>query len=181
MKAVTAALSILLLVSACATIRESRLNPVNWFGRSVETRQPARGQDAQLIAAAETEAARPIGADGRPIRPALRHDIGDYRILVTEITDLDVIRVPGGAIVQATGRPRRQGYWDADLVMARLSDQTEERLVLELRVFPPVAARPAGSAPSREVVVARHLSAKVLDGVREIVVVGQMNRMSSRR
>lgn len=35
---VLAAMAAVLLVAGCATVRDSRLNPMNWFGRSTEAR-----------------------------------------------------------------------------------------------------------------------------------------------
>ncbi len=48
---VLAAMAAVLLVAGCATVRDSRLNPFNWFGRSAETR---------ALAAAPYEGRQPV-------------------------------------------------------------------------------------------------------------------------
>ena len=89
----TAALIALTLLSACGGLRDSRLNPFNWFGRS----QPA----AQVqVAAAPT----------------------DPRALVDQVLSLQVEAYPGGAIVRAKGLPPTQGYWEAELVARPLDE-----------------------------------------------------------
>lgn len=90
-------LAVLVLATAlggCAKIRESRFNPLNWFGRAEE----AVVTDLYL-------------------RPE------DPRPLVAEVTDLKVEPYPGGALVRATGLPPTQGHWDAELVAQPLDDQ----------------------------------------------------------
>lgn len=83
-----AALAITMTLAGCGTVRESRLNPFNWFGGSEETApQPA--------------------LPGAPV---------DRRILVENVVAMAVERMPGGVIVRATGMPPTQGYWDAELV-----------------------------------------------------------------
>ncbi|HSF65648.1 MAG TPA: hypothetical protein VLA78_14750 [Paracoccaceae bacterium] len=83
-----AALAIGMTLSGCGTVRESRLNPFNWFGGSEE---------------AEPQPALP----GAPV---------DRRILVDNVVAMAVERMPGGVIVRATGLPPTQGYWEAELV-----------------------------------------------------------------
>ncbi|NNK77583.1 MAG: hypothetical protein HKP40_02605 [Litoreibacter sp.] len=84
---ICAALAICLTLSACGSIRDSRINPFNWFGGD---REEARMTDAQL------------DADPRP--------------LVDQILSLNVDPTPEGAIVRVIGVPGTQGYWEADLI-----------------------------------------------------------------
>ena len=81
-------------VSGCAKIRESRINPFNWFG----TAQPAA--PATLYTAP-----------------------GDARALVGQVTVMKVEPFQGGAIVRATGVPETQGYYDAELVPLPVDDK----------------------------------------------------------
>lgn len=83
-----AALAIGLTLSGCGTVRESRLNPFNWFGGS-------------------EEAAPQPTLPGAPV---------DRRLLVDSVVGMAVERMPGGVIVRATGLPATQGFWDAELV-----------------------------------------------------------------
>lgn len=87
-KPLLAALALGLTLAGCGTVRDSRLNPFNWFGGSEE---------------AEPQAALPDA-------PA------DRRALVDSVVGLAVERMQGGVIIRATGLPPTQGFWDAELV-----------------------------------------------------------------
>ena len=149
-RTVLAGLAAVLVLAGCGAIRESRLNPFNWFGRS------------------EARATVAI-----PAAPA------DLRALAPEILAMTVEPYPGGAIVKATARTPTQGWWDAELV-ARDTDE-DGVLVYEFRLFPPLAATPAGNPQSREVTAAASISDIKLQGVTEIVVQGEGNARASRR
>lgn len=92
-RSLTLALSVVLLVSACGMVRNSKLNPFNWFGRSEKTEVIQLGQ-----------------------KPA------DPRLLVEELTQMSVEPYSGGAIVRATGITPTQGWWDAELVEVPTED-----------------------------------------------------------
>lgn len=89
----TAALVSLIALVGCGAIRESRLNPLNWFGRSA-----------------------PVTQTVEYVAPA------DPRPLVANVLSMAVESYPGGAIVRATGLPPTQGYWDAELVALPVED-----------------------------------------------------------
>lgn len=139
------------LVASCGRIRESRLNPFNWFG----------------------------GARRRERVEATPVEAGDPRPLVAEVVSLNVDAYGAGAIVRAKGIPPTQGWWDAELV-ARPVDE-KGVLVYDFRVFPPVTATPEGTPMSREITVAVSISTVMLDQISEIVVQGANNALSSRR
>lgn len=139
-------------LSACGGWRDSRLNPSNWFGKSREV----------VALEAPTEDADLKG-----------------RSLVQSVLSMTVEPYQGGAIIRATGLPPTQGWWEAELVAQPVDENGV--LVLDFRVFPPVAPWPAGTQPSREIVVAIALSNIKLEPVREIVVRGETNARSSRR
>jgi hypothetical protein len=103
---------------------------------------------------------------------------GDLRGLVAEVVDLAVEPVPQGAIVRAMGRPPTQGFWEADLVEVERTDNT---IVYEFRIFPPLEAARVSTAQSREVVTGTELSNFDLRGIRTITVVGAQNRRSVSR
>lgn len=77
----------LVALSACAGVRDSKVNPFNWFKKS-----------------------RPEPVMAMPVAPV------DDRMLVENVLSLAVEPFPGGAIIRATGLPPTQGYWDAELV-----------------------------------------------------------------
>jgi hypothetical protein len=90
-------IAVLVLATAlggCARLKESRFNPLNWFGQ-------ARQTTVTTLAIAPE----------------------DPRALVAQVTTLKVEPYPGGAIVRATGLPPTQGYWSAELVAQPLDEQ----------------------------------------------------------
>ncbi|WP_212525725.1 hypothetical protein [Actibacterium sp. MT2.3-13A] len=155
-KPLLAVLSAALLLGACGPVRDSRLNPFNWFGRSTE----------QQVAATVTPGAQP--ADPRP--------------LVEQVLEMRVEPVPTGAIVHAMGLPPRQGYWKAALV-AENDGRPDDKgvLVLSFRAYQPLEATPQGAQPSREITAGLFLSQQDLQAVRTIVVRGAQNQRTSRR
>jgi hypothetical protein len=90
-------LSIGALVAGCGGggFRQSRLNPLNWFGRS---RNRAEAAPAEAIAAPDP--------------------------LVEEVLSFVVEPIRGGAILRATGRTPTQGWWNAELV-ERATEETD--------------------------------------------------------
>ena len=86
-------LTTFIVLTACAAVRTSPLNPLNWFGAS----RPAP------LAQLATEAADP-------------------RALVAQVTALAVEPTTGGAIIRATGLPPTQGFWQAELVRIDTDD-----------------------------------------------------------
>jgi hypothetical protein len=82
-----------LAVAGCGGLRESRLNPFNWFRRS---------EPRETIVLPEK------AADPRP--------------LVEAVLSLAVEPIPGGAIVRARGQTPTQGYWQAELVPQPLTE-----------------------------------------------------------
>jgi hypothetical protein len=88
-----AALTALLLTTACSGFGQSKLNPLNWFKR------------------------------GTPEGIALLQRPEDNRALVAQVTVLKVEPYPGGAIVRATGVPQSQGWWEAELVKVETEEE----------------------------------------------------------
>ena len=145
-----AALFAVTVLSACG-FGQSRLNPLNWFGRS---------QPAAQVALITT-----VPADPRP--------------LVAQVLTMSIEPYPGGALVRATGLPPTQGFWDAELVALPVDESGT--LVLEFHIFPPIARAGVVNQQSREVTVAYSLSAIKLDGISQIIVQGASSARASRR
>jgi hypothetical protein len=93
MTRLTATLLIALILAGCGGLRDSKLNPFNWFGRSQEVEKVAL-----------------------PVVP------DDPRGLVATVLSLTVEETAGGAIIRATGISPTQGYWDAELVEQPLDE-----------------------------------------------------------
>ena len=149
---VTALLIAALSLGGCGKIRDSRINPFNWFGRS---------QASQAVAVA----AAPV----------------DGRLLVDQVIDMEVARQPGGAIVRATGLPPTQGWWDAALVAENGGQPVDGVLSYRFVVFQPVGQARVSTARSRELTAAVYVSDIKLEDVRKIVVLGAQNSRSSGR
>jgi len=138
-------------VASCARVRESRLNPFNWFGRS---------QQAEVVATDPN-------ADPRP--------------LVPQIITLRVEQVPGGAIVRVTGLPPRQGYYDGVLLPVSSEVAENGVLNYEFRASAPLDRTRVSTQRSREIIVGRFVSEQTLDGVRQIRVSAAGNALIVRR
>ena len=130
----------------------TRLNPFNWFGGAQEERIEVIEDDTPL----------------------------DARGLVSSVVSLNADALPGnaGAIIRAVGLPPSQGFWDAELVEV---ERTEQELIYEFRVFPPIGATRVGPEQSREIVAAVELNSFELAGVRSITVRGAQNQQTVRR
>lgn len=155
-KPLIVALAAVLALGACAAARESRLNPANWFGRSAP--------EAPTLAPAGGYAPRVV--DNRPP--------------VEQVTFAALERIPGGAILRATGLPPTQGWWDAELV-AETEGVPAGTLAFRFVVAGPRTPQPVSTPQSREVTVATYLSDIALREVRQIVVRGRLNERVLRR
>jgi hypothetical protein len=153
MTRIIAAVTLLAFLSACGGWRDSRVNPMNWFGRDREDR----------IAVTEADA------------------VVDPRGLVSQVLSLKVERIPGGAIIHAMGLPPTQGYWAAELVPLNAETPDKGTLTYEFRLANPVTPWPEGTQRSREVLVGHFVSDDGLAGVRRITVIGQANRRTVNR
>lgn len=159
-----------LLLSACGGFGDSRINPVNWFGR---------GEPAPVaVPAEETNALIPTGSglftSNRAPDPYLGQPIDT-------ISDLQVERVPGGAIIRATGVAAVQGIYDVRLTPAN-EDETPVDGVLTYRLEGLLrGGTPQGAIATREVTVARKVTTQALADARTIRVEAERNALQSRR
>lgn len=151
-RALAVAVVLSLALSGCAGLRDSRLNPFNWFGGERESR----------TAATTAEVADPRG-------------------LVPQVLSLGVDRTASGAIVNAMGLPPSQGHWDAVLLPLNNGRPVNGVLSFEFRLQPPPAPTREGTQRSREVLAGTFVSNQRLEGVRVIEVIAARNRRSVRR
>ena len=138
-------------LTGCSGFRESNWNPTNWFG--------GRNQPEMVSAEAPP-------ADTRP--------------LVAQVTALAVNRNSQGVIVNATGLPPTQGWWDASLVPASRDEPVDGVMTFDFVVLPPPAAQRTSTPQSREVTAGAFLSNIKLQQIRTIVVRGATNSRSAR-
>ncbi len=153
---ILALLAATLILAGCGNIRDSRLNPLNWFGRSQSgpaTLEPKDGYQAT----------------------------GDYRILVGEVTQMTLDKVPGGAILTAAGLPPTQGWWDAELRPVGDGAPVDGVLTFEFVVSEPREQTRVSTPQSREVTAGIFISDQKLAEVKTVVVQGERNSRTSRR
>lgn len=168
------ALTLTAALSGCATIRNSAVNPFNWFGR---------GQEAPVEAS--TEAVNPlIPAQRRGLiaRSRERQAAAKATSPIDQVTSLQIERIPGGAIIRAAGVDSRLGTFDAVLVPSNDDELPEDGVLtytLERRL--PKVSPTGGPASPRPVIVARRVTDNTLRGVRTIRVAGSQNALVARR
>lgn len=165
-------LALTVALTACGSIRDSRVNPFNWFGQA----------DSEPVAAREVNT-NPLIPTGGGLFSRARAEEDIYLGQPFEqITDLTIERVPGGAIIRATGLAARQGLYAVQLTPEN-EDETPVDGVLTYRLegVRPSRATPAGPVPTREVIAARSVTDQQLRGVSRIRVEGQQNALVSRR
>ena len=143
-----AALAMVLALGACGSMSQSRLNPMNWFGReSTETLVPRGGWGT--------------GTDRRALVPVVR--------------DVEVIPTTGGALLRASGVTATQGWWDVELRPVNDARPLDGALIYEFVVAAPRSQTATSSEASRTVTAAVKIPTPRLQGVRRIVVRGAEN------
>lgn len=156
-----------LILGGCATVRESRFNPFNWFGRS--TSQPVVATD---------EGVNPLIPRRRSIFQA--REAAPYAGRpIGEISELLVERRPGGAVVRVTGVADRLGPWDVRIVAVD-AETDEDTLTFDMRNLSQPGPS-GGSDAARSVTAAIALTDQQLAGIREIRVKGARNIRTVRR
>lgn len=160
-------------VSACG-FGESRLNPLNWFGSS---------ESVPVEASAEPASTNPLIPQRSGLFSRSRERQAVYPgTPVEEITGLVIERVPGGAIIRATGVASSIGVFDV-----RLTPENEEEtpvdgvLTYRLEGITPPGAIQTGTTRQREVFAGRQLTDQQLQAVRSIRVEGRTNAQVTRR
>ncbi|MCB1360537.1 MAG: hypothetical protein H6899_05800 [Rhodobacter sp.] len=149
-----ALLAISLSLSACGRVRESRLNPMNWFGGSQE------------------ETSAPLG----PVSDSV-----DHRPLVPQINAMTIERTSSGAIVRAEAVMPAAGWWDAELVPENFGRPTNGTLTFRFVAAAPVEPVAETNAAARTLTAVYTLTQAQLDTTAEVVVTGETNSRRARR
>jgi len=153
--------AVLLTLSGCAQISDSRFNPLNWFGSSTE------------VAAVDQNGVQ------RPLIPARQRQIVfDNRALVQSITSMNVDRSPTGAIVRAVGVAQTQGYFNAELINRGVQNGV---LILEFRAQAPMGLEVPGTSRSRQISAAYVVEGGDLASIQSVRVQSATNARTSRR
>lgn len=165
-----------LTVSACGTIRDSRINPFNWFGnsRSEPVRPDPRAQTNPLI---------PAEGGRQGLFNSLREQAEVYTgSPVDQVSSLVIERVPGGAIVRASGISSYDGPYGVRLTPATEDGEPVDGvLTYRLQAERPRDAGRTTSQQVRTVTAAVHLTDRELSQVRVIRVEGVRNAQSTTR
>ena len=150
-------------------MRDSKMNPGNWFGGG-------KTQRAQVAAEANTNPLIPERSDSIFRR---RSDAETYAgTPIQHIEALTVERNLTGAIVHATGVSLRQGAYDV-----RLSPENKGKPVDGVLTYTMKAVQrldtPQGTERTRRVEAAQFVSNQTLGSVRQVRVVGATNVLTS--
>ena len=152
-RTVVSLLVVAVSVSACGSIRDSRMNPLNWFGES-RSQAPTLGQISDTI---------------------------DNRALVARISGLSVENTSSGAIVRAEGQTPSAGWWDAELIPENFGRPVDGVLTFRFVAAAPREPVPGTSEALRTLTAAYALSQAQLDVTSSIVVTGGENSRRARR
>lgn len=159
-------------VSGCTAVRESRVNPFNWFGG---------GAPAPAVQNTGTGAANPLIPERRA--SLFRRDEAEEDAYagwpVGTIDELLIERRPGGAIIRVTGIADRAGPFDVRIVedAAQTGPGT---LAYTLHALQSAGPRNTGEN-ARKVTAAIWLTDQELAGIGEIRVGGASNALVTRR
>lgn len=161
-----------LVLGGCATIRDSRVNPFNWFGTS------------ESVPIEETENTNPlIPRGGGGLFARAREENAVYQgTPFDQVTNVTVERIPGGAIIRATGLVERQGVYQVQLTPENDDElPVDGVLTYRLEGVRPARATPVGTRATREFTAGRQLTDQQLAVVRQIRVEGLRNAQVTRR
>lgn len=159
-------------LAGCSRLKDSRINPGNWFGKSKST-----------------QVAQPQGqtkAEPNPLIPqrtnVFRPDKTEVYLgtPVDQVTDLSVERTTSGAIVRVTAVSLQQGAFDVRLTTTTDGEPVDGVLTYRLMAVQPTDTA-QGSPRQRTLHAARYVSNNVLERTRTIRVIGARNERSTTR
>lgn len=153
-----------LVLTGCGN---SRLNPMNWFGR---------GQPAPVVQSGDVNPLIPTRRNGLP----LKQDAPYQGAWIASVESVKVERMPGGAVVRATGTGNVQGSFDVRLTPRNDAAPENGVVTFDFRAIMP-ANRIVGPASARRMTAAAYLTDNQLEGVRRIRVQTAGNAIEARR
>ncbi|SNS58938.1 hypothetical protein [Antarctobacter heliothermus] len=166
-KSVSVLLFATLVLTSCGAVRDSRVNPLNWFGRS---------QSAPVVV---------TDAEVNPLIPRRKESVfrqekdTSYRgTTLGEITELVIERRPGGAIIRATAVADQLEAFDLKLVEVE-EESGAGTLTYAFRGLQP--RRTQGPVASRTHTAAVWVTDNQLRDVRVIQVKGARNVRTVKR
>ncbi|WP_417725005.1 hypothetical protein [Salipiger sp.] len=159
-----------LVLTSCGTVRESRLNPFNWFGQ---------GRSEAVNTSVATGPANPLLPKRRAISFFDKQEADYAGRPVETVTQLLIERRPGGAILRVTGVADRLGPFDVKLVEDEANPDAAT-LSYTLSALQQPGPRSTGEW-ARTVTAAVWLTDQDLAGISAIRVAGRTNVQVSRR
>jgi hypothetical protein len=149
-------------LTGCGAVRDSWVNPMNWFGRSQAEAVP--------------EGVNPlIPQESRVKRRALPY----AGVPVESIAEVTVEKIRSGALVRATGIAAREGAFEVRLVPVGAPEKGV--LSYRLEALYPGNKTVRGAEQARTVTAALALTEQQMEGVKTIRVIGETNARSSSR
>jgi len=149
---ILALIALSLVLAGCSGIRNSRMNPLNWFGTSTE--------ESRL---------GPITLET------------DNRALVPSVTSMSIERTSSGALVRAEAQMATQGWWDAALVAENNGRPVNGVLTYRFVAAAPRSPVQTTTGRPQTLVVAAPVSEYLLEEITSITVLGATNSRSARR
>ena len=166
----------ILTLSACAAVRDSRVNPLNWFG----------GARSEPVATTDPRAATNPLIPERVRAPLIsfsrNREVPYLGTPIDQVTGLVIERVQGGAIVRATGIAAQDGVSDIRLITeSRDNAPVDGVLTFQLQGIHPAPPRRTLSQRVRTVTAATFLSTEDLAEINVIRVEGIRNAQATTR
>ncbi len=158
-----------IVLAGCSRLRDSRLNPGNWFG----------GSRSEPVATASASNANPLIPRETRIRRRDRREIYTGTP-VDQVTKITVEPTTSGAIVSVTGVSLQQGAYDVRLRADNDGEPVDGVLTYRLLAVQPTNT-PQGQPRQRTVHAGRFVSNNDLDQTRTIRVIGARNQQVTTR
>lgn len=162
-----------LTLAGCSGFRDSRANPVNWFGQSTTAPRSAPVNDATANPLIPAERSNSIFRR----RPDAERYAGTP---IYAVQDVVVEPSSGGAIVKATGFSLRQGAFDVRLWPEDNGAPVDGLLTYTMRAVQR-ADTPQGPEQTRRVSAGQFVSSQTLEKVRGVRVLSQTTTATSSR
>jgi hypothetical protein len=157
------------VLSGCGRMRDSKVNPANWFGK--------RNHRVATAPAAPAEV-NPLIPQKTSI---LRKDKSEkyFGTPVDNVVSMSIEKLPSGAIIHVIGVTRLQGAYDVRLTSDSKGDPVDGVLSFTLKAVQPLD-QPQGPQQARTVHVARFVSNGDLKKSSLIRIVGGQNVISKK-
>lgn len=143
-----------LALAGCGGVRQSRLNPMNWFGESRAEARSSLGQTSSMI-------------DNRP--------------LVPQVSAMTIERTSSGALVRAEAVMPSAGWWDPSLEAENFGRPQNGVLTFRFVAAAPRSPVAVPGEGARTITAVVALTQAQLDTTAEIVVLGAQNSRRARR